>query len=284
MTEINEKTYINNENIVIAQEVNGKYLLTLSSGAIIAVTKDIYDEVKSYEGGGGGGGTTYTAGEGIDITNDVISNTQDPVEANPTLAGGESDLTSIQVGDVKYAIPHGTNVVANPDVSGETPTELVTLEIGGVKYQLPIPTDVIANPTLAGTEAELGSIQIGETKFISKATKTILASGLFHEGDEYVEFDCENITDYDIVIFTFNNLFFVWFMASSYLDSSFLQSMPQHYFGSLYSCQLAKTSHDGITYRIRPFNYATTLEDDPILAQQTTFPSYGGYGIVGIKL
>ncbi len=47
--------------------------------------------------------TTYTAGEGIEITSgNVINNTQDMVIANPTLEGTEPDLTSLQVGTTKY--------------------------------------------------------------------------------------------------------------------------------------------------------------------------------------
>lgn len=41
--------------------------------------------------------------------------TEDYVQANPTLAGGEADLTSLQVGNTKYAIPSGggTQVQSN---------------------------------------------------------------------------------------------------------------------------------------------------------------------------
>lgn len=110
MKKINDKLFINEDRVQYVEELNEEYFLITSFGSKISISKDIFDDLKDYEGG-------------------------------------------------------GTEVVANPDVSGETPTELVTLEIGGAKYQLPIPTDVIANPTLAGTEAELGSIQIGETKY-----------------------------------------------------------------------------------------------------------------------
>lgn len=45
MTEITENTYINKENIVIAQEINGVYYLTLTSGNIIIVSQEVYESV-----------------------------------------------------------------------------------------------------------------------------------------------------------------------------------------------------------------------------------------------
>lgn len=55
------------------------------------------------------------------------------VEANPTLAGTESDLTGLKIEDTAYKIP--------------------------------TPTTVVANPTLAGTEADLEGLQVGDTKY-----------------------------------------------------------------------------------------------------------------------
>ncbi len=49
MTKVNDKTYVNKENVVIAQEVNGEYLLTLASGITIAVSKEVYEEVVEQE-------------------------------------------------------------------------------------------------------------------------------------------------------------------------------------------------------------------------------------------
>lgn len=56
----------------------------------------------------GGSGATYTAGTGIQITNEnVINNTQDEVVANPTLAGTEANLTGLQIGNTKFKVPQG---------------------------------------------------------------------------------------------------------------------------------------------------------------------------------
>lgn len=64
-------------------------------------------KVKPLENGGGSG-ATYTAGNGIEITDEnVINNTQDVVVANPELVGTEDNLTGIQVGDTKYKVPQG---------------------------------------------------------------------------------------------------------------------------------------------------------------------------------
>lgn len=106
MTELNEKTYINNENVVIVQQIDDKYYILLSSGQQIAISKEIFDLLKEYEGGGGGG-TSYSAGNGIDITGKVISNTYADVEANPTLAGNEDTLEGLEVDGVKYAVGGG---------------------------------------------------------------------------------------------------------------------------------------------------------------------------------
>ena len=87
------------------------------------------------------------------------------VVANPTLAGTESDLESLQVGDTKYKIPSGgTEVVANPTLAG-TEADLTGLQVGATKYKVQTGTEVEANPTLAGTEADLTGLQVGATKY-----------------------------------------------------------------------------------------------------------------------
>lgn len=59
----------------------------------------------------GEGGKDYTAGNGIEITEEnVINNTQDAVIANPELAGDEPDLTGLEVGNTKYKVPQGGKV------------------------------------------------------------------------------------------------------------------------------------------------------------------------------
>ena len=54
------------------------------------LTKNIKEVVKAYEDGE------------IALTEDIVE-----VVANPTLAGDETELTSLQVGDTKYAVPQG---------------------------------------------------------------------------------------------------------------------------------------------------------------------------------
>ena len=58
------------------------------------------------------------------------------VVANPTLAGTEADLTGLQVGETKYAVPQGTPVVANPTLAG-TEADLTGLQVGDTKYAVP---------------------------------------------------------------------------------------------------------------------------------------------------
>lgn len=89
------------------------------------------------------------------------------VVANPTLAGTEDDLESLQIGDTKYKVPSGsgTEVVANPTLAG-TESDLEGLQVGDTKYKVPSGgTEVIANPTLAGTESDLTGLQVGNTKY-----------------------------------------------------------------------------------------------------------------------
>ena len=68
------------------------------------------------------------------LQKDVTDYIEGQVEANPTLAGTEAELTGLQVGDTKYKVPQGTQVVANPDPAGTT--ELTGLQIGDTKYKI----------------------------------------------------------------------------------------------------------------------------------------------------
>ena len=69
-----------------------------------------------------------------DVLNDLDDITK--VVANPTLAGTESELTGIEVGDTKYKIPEGTVVIANPTLAG-TEDNLEGLQVGDTKYKIP---------------------------------------------------------------------------------------------------------------------------------------------------
>ena len=89
-----------------------------------------------------------------------------PVEANPTLAGTETELSGLQVGSTKYSVPKGTIVEGNPEIpEGTTPTDLSDIKIGDTYYSIPEGTEVVANPTLEGTEPELTGLQVGNTKY-----------------------------------------------------------------------------------------------------------------------
>ena len=54
------------------------------------------------------------------------------VEANPT-GTATTDLTKLKVDDTIYGIPEGTNVVANPTLAG-TESALTGLQVGDTKY------------------------------------------------------------------------------------------------------------------------------------------------------
>ena len=94
------------------------------------------------------------------------------VEANPTLAGTESNLTGIQIGSTKYkitALPTYTisNVVTDSsDVLGIQVTD------GSITYNV---NNTEANPTLSGTETALSSIDIGGTYYkVASGIPTVL--------------------------------------------------------------------------------------------------------------
>lgn len=69
-----------------------------------------------------------SAVDAIELGSDVI--------ANPTLEGGEDDLTSIEIDGTKYSIPEGTSVEANPTLAG-TEADLVGIEVNGTKFKVP---------------------------------------------------------------------------------------------------------------------------------------------------
>lgn len=86
------------------------------------------------------------------------------VVANPTLSGTEPALSGLQVGDDKFAVPTPTEVIANPTTTG-TEEDLTALQVGDDKYLIPAGTEVIANPTMVGTEEDLTGLQVGDTKY-----------------------------------------------------------------------------------------------------------------------
>lgn len=66
--------------------VNGSTFYCSDTSKLYVFYKDTWYERKPLGGGGGGGGTEYTAGDGIDITNDVISVDTETIQ--PKLTAG----------------------------------------------------------------------------------------------------------------------------------------------------------------------------------------------------
>ena len=58
------------------------------------------------------------------------------VEANPE-GEATTDLTKLKVDDTIYGIPEGTEVVANPTLAG-TESALTGLQVGDTKYKVPV--------------------------------------------------------------------------------------------------------------------------------------------------
>lgn len=112
-----------------------------------------------------------------------VENNSTKTVANPELAGTESDLTSLEVSGIKYAVPSGGSGMTNPmttagDIiiggSSGTPTRLAVgangkvLKSNGttVSWQDDeTGSTVVANPTLAGTEADLTGLEVNGTKY-----------------------------------------------------------------------------------------------------------------------
>ena len=73
--------------------------------------------------------------DGIENGTISVGSEGSTVVANPTLVGGESNLTGLEVDGTKYKVDEGTEVVANPTLAG-TETELTGLEVGDTKYKV----------------------------------------------------------------------------------------------------------------------------------------------------
>lgn len=80
--------------------------------------------------------TAQTAANNAQATADGKST----VIANPTLAGTEVNLTGISVNGTKYKVPTGggggTEVVGNPDVTGQSPVRLKDIKIGDEYFEI----------------------------------------------------------------------------------------------------------------------------------------------------
>jgi len=118
-----------------------------------------------------------------------------PVVANPTVAGSESDLTSIQIGDTKYKVTGGggggSEVIANPTLVGDEDS-LTGLEVDGTKYKV-------------SGERDITSQEIAEYFDICNVQASVE-----EEGDELV-LELENVgVDYEdgkpVLIFNADNV------------------------------------------------------------------------------
>ena len=78
------------------------------------------------------------------------------VEANPE-GTATADLTKLKVDDTIYGIPEGTEVVANPTLAG-TESALTGLQVGDTKYAVPTPHTM--NTYTAGTLSEADQAKI----------------------------------------------------------------------------------------------------------------------------
>lgn len=74
-------------------------------------------------------------------TAQATANSKSIVIANPSLAGTEPNLTGLSVNGTKYKIPAGgsgggTEVVGNPDVTGQSPARLKDIKIGNEYFEI----------------------------------------------------------------------------------------------------------------------------------------------------
>lgn len=81
-------------------------------------------------GGGGGGGTEYQAGEGIDITGDVISVDQSVIQHKLT-AGPNIDIINNVVSTEKTVVAAGQNVSVTSSLDNVTRTRTYTVNASG---------------------------------------------------------------------------------------------------------------------------------------------------------
>lgn len=78
----------------------------------------------------------FVAGPETIPSDDSLVMLKGDVQANPTLDGTESNLTSLDIKGTKYNIPQGTTVIANPTLSGSE-SDLTGIQVGNTKYKVP---------------------------------------------------------------------------------------------------------------------------------------------------
>lgn len=117
------------------------------------------------EGGGGGGGGTYTAGDGIDITNDTISVDTDTIQEKLT-AG-----TGINITD---------NTISATGGGGPTVVQTTGTSTTDVMSQNAVTSMVYADP------ATKRKIQIGDSASLGAGFPVAIGSGTYTLGDNQV--------------------------------------------------------------------------------------------------
>ena len=98
----------------------------------------------------------------------------------------------------------GTTVIANPE--GEATEDLTKLQVEDTIYGIPEGTEVVANPTMSGDEAELEGLQVGNIKYkVPEGGSTILEVELsdyytsMYLTDELTNAQCESLKVGDYV-------------------------------------------------------------------------------------
>lgn len=126
-----------------------------------------------------------------DVAEQKITSANIPeIEANPTLEGGESALTALEVNGTKYTVSGGSGgseVVANPELEGDEDS-LTGLEVDGVKYKV----DSGSTPTGGSKVLFLGDLLKEDFSEEIDAETPVESVYLVFDGDNITTF-CETL-------------------------------------------------------------------------------------------
>ena len=139
---------------------NGSTFYCSDNSKLYVWYKDQWYE-KTVSGGGGGGGTTYTAGEGIDITDDTISVDTDTIQEKLT-AGTGIDITG--------------NTISATGGSGPTVVQTTGQSTTDVMSQNAVTSMVFADPSTTHN-VQIGSLSAAGTGDAGVAVGFRSASG-----------------------------------------------------------------------------------------------------------
>lgn len=156
------------------------------------------------EGGGGGGGTTYTAGDGIDITNDTISVDTDTIQEKLT-AGTGIDITDNTIsatgggGDTVYSTKNTSNSNDGGAVyiGGKNASQIIyqdpTTTDNHRRYfwALPFNTSETANTCIPGSD----SINIGGAQSNNSEHNVTIGYRSISNGDHNVNIGYQSGSD-----------------------------------------------------------------------------------------